>query len=178
MGGCCSNTRSRIKENDFHLEAFQSIAREYPIGKLRWSIIHLQSIDEARLKALKDLGAGASAQTWIYLSDRRRPAVPPHRRLWNPRWRGNGLDQCLRARSLAVAVLHDDRPESRGHADQRRPADFASRSASLSTRKAPPGFPSTITTSARSLRGSTRTSPCSVTTTSPCQIKRFERSNR
>src|SRR5262249_2278068 len=57
-----------IKENDFHLDAFRSIAREYPIDRLRWSIIHLQSIDEARLKTLKELGAGASAQTSTYIS--------------------------------------------------------------------------------------------------------------
>ena len=57
-----------IKENDFHLNAFQSIARDHPIDRLRWSIIHLQSIDAARLKTLKDLGAGASAQTWTYMS--------------------------------------------------------------------------------------------------------------
>jgi predicted amidohydrolase YtcJ len=67
-----------IKENDFHLQAFQSIAREYPIDKLRWSIIHLQSIDEARLKTLKSLGAGASAQTWLYLS---AGGGPPFRRI-------------------------------------------------------------------------------------------------
>ena len=66
------------KENDFHLEAFRSIAREYPIDKLRWSIIHLQSIDEARLKTLKDLGAGASAQTWTYFSI---AGGPPFRRI-------------------------------------------------------------------------------------------------
>jgi predicted amidohydrolase YtcJ len=67
-----------IKENDFHLQAFQSIAREYPIDKLRWSIIHLQSIDEVRLKTLKGLGAGASAQTWLYLS---AGSGPPFRRI-------------------------------------------------------------------------------------------------
>ena len=67
-----------IKENDFHLQAFQSIAREHPIEKLRWSIIHLQSIDEARLKTLKALGAGASAQTWLYLS---AAGGPPFRRI-------------------------------------------------------------------------------------------------
>jgi predicted amidohydrolase YtcJ len=67
-----------VKENDFHLQAFQAIAREYPIDKLRWSIIHLQSIDEPRLKTLKDLGAGASAQTWTYLSI---AGGPPFRRI-------------------------------------------------------------------------------------------------
>jgi predicted amidohydrolase YtcJ len=67
-----------IKENDFHLEAFRSIAKEHPIGQLRWSIIHLQAIDEARLKVLKELGAGASAQTWTYMST---AGGPPFRRI-------------------------------------------------------------------------------------------------
>ncbi len=65
-------------ENDFHIAAFQSIAREFPIDGLRWSIIHLQAIDAPRLKALKDLGAGASAQTWTYLS---AGGGPPFRRI-------------------------------------------------------------------------------------------------
>src|SRR5262245_1647753 len=67
-----------IKENDFHLDAFRSIAREHPIDRLRWSIIHLQGIDEARLKTLKELGAGASAQTWTYMSN---AGGPPFRRI-------------------------------------------------------------------------------------------------
>jgi predicted amidohydrolase YtcJ len=67
-----------LKENDFHLQAFQSIAREHPIERLRWSIIHLQSIDEGRLKTLMGLGAGASAQTWTYLS---AGGGPPFRRI-------------------------------------------------------------------------------------------------
>src|SRR6185295_14389328 len=65
-------------ENDFHIAAFRSIAREYPIDGLRWSIIHLQSIDSPRLKALIDLGAGASAQTWTYLG---AGEGPPFRRI-------------------------------------------------------------------------------------------------
>ena len=67
-----------IKENDFHLEAFRSIAREHPIDRLRWSIIHLQSIDEPRLKALKEMGCGASAQTWTYFGN---GGGPPLRRI-------------------------------------------------------------------------------------------------
>jgi predicted amidohydrolase YtcJ len=66
------------KENDFHLDAFRSIAREHPIDRLRWSIIHLQSIDEARLNALKELGCGASAQTWTYFGT---GGGPPFRRI-------------------------------------------------------------------------------------------------
>jgi len=57
-----------LAENDYHLAAFRSIARDYPLDELRWSLIHLQSIDAARLKMLMDLGAGASLQTWTYLS--------------------------------------------------------------------------------------------------------------
>src|SRR6185369_12762095 len=45
---------------------------------LRWSLLHLQSIDAPRLKALMDLGAGASAQTWLYLS---AGGGPPFRRI-------------------------------------------------------------------------------------------------
>jgi predicted amidohydrolase YtcJ len=67
-----------IKENDFHLEAFRSIAREHPIDRLRWSIIHLQSIDEPRLETLKDMGCGASAQTWTYFGS---GGGPPFRRI-------------------------------------------------------------------------------------------------
>jgi predicted amidohydrolase YtcJ len=65
-------------ENAFHLKVFQSIAREHPIDKLRWSLIHLQAVDAATLKALQELGAGASAQTWTYLS---AGGGPPFRRI-------------------------------------------------------------------------------------------------
>jgi predicted amidohydrolase YtcJ len=67
-----------LKENDFHLEAFRSIARQHPIDRLRWSIIHLQSIDEPRLRALAAMGCGASAQTWTYLGT---GGGPPFRRI-------------------------------------------------------------------------------------------------
>jgi predicted amidohydrolase YtcJ len=67
-----------VKENDFHLDAFRAIAREHPIDRLRWSIIHLQSIDESRLNALKELGCGASAQTWTYFGN---GGGPPFRRI-------------------------------------------------------------------------------------------------
>ena len=66
------------KENDFHLAAFQAIARDHPIDGLRWALIHLQNIDESRLKALASLGAGASAQTWTYFGN---GGGPPFRRI-------------------------------------------------------------------------------------------------
>ncbi len=65
-------------ENDFHINVFRSIAKEHPLGALRWSLIHLQGIDSTRLKALIDLGVGASAQTWTYLSAQ---GGPPFRRI-------------------------------------------------------------------------------------------------
>ena len=67
-----------LMENDFHISAFRSIAREHSIGALRWAIIHLQSIDRPRLNALMELGAGASAQTWTYFST---AGGPPFRRI-------------------------------------------------------------------------------------------------
>jgi predicted amidohydrolase YtcJ len=67
-----------VMENDFHLNAFKSIAREYPLQDLRWALIHLQSIDSPRLKALMELGAGASAQTWTYFAAQ---GGPPFRRI-------------------------------------------------------------------------------------------------
>ena len=45
---------------------------------MRWALLHLQSIDAPRLKALSDLGGGASAQTWTYLSV---GGGPPFRRI-------------------------------------------------------------------------------------------------
>jgi predicted amidohydrolase YtcJ len=67
-----------LKENDFHLAAFESIAREHPVRALRWALIHLQGIDAPRLKQLSDLGAGASAQTWTYFGS---GGGPPFRRI-------------------------------------------------------------------------------------------------
>jgi predicted amidohydrolase YtcJ len=67
-------------ENDFHLNVFRSIAKDHPISGLRWALLHLQSIDAPPLKALSDLGAGASAQTWTYLS---AGGGPPFRRIVN-----------------------------------------------------------------------------------------------
>lgn len=67
-----------LAENDFHLSAFREIARDYPLNGLRWSLLHLQSIDAPRLKMLMDLGAGASAQTWTYMGT---GGGPPFRRI-------------------------------------------------------------------------------------------------
>ena len=51
MAGCCSSTPSRSRKTTFISTRFDSIAREHPIDGLRWSMIHLQSIDAPRLKS-------------------------------------------------------------------------------------------------------------------------------
>jgi predicted amidohydrolase YtcJ len=67
-----------LQENDFHIAAFRSIAHDYPLDGLRWHLIHLQSIDSARLKSLIELGCGATMQTWTYLGT---AGGPPFRRV-------------------------------------------------------------------------------------------------
>ena len=66
------------EENAFHLGVFERIAREYPIDALHWALIHLQEISAQHLERLGALGAGASAQTWTYLS---AAGGPPFRRI-------------------------------------------------------------------------------------------------
>lgn len=66
------------RENEFHLDIYERIAREYPIAALHWSLIHLREISAESLDRLGRLGAGASAQTWTYLS---AAGGPPFRRL-------------------------------------------------------------------------------------------------
>jgi predicted amidohydrolase YtcJ len=65
-------------ENAFHLDIFERIDREFPIGALHWALIHLQEISADDLQRLGALGAGASAQTWTYLSN---AGGPPFRRI-------------------------------------------------------------------------------------------------
>ena len=66
------------EENAFHIDVFRSIAEQNSIDELRWAIIHLREINRPHLDALVDLGAGASGQTWTYLSS---SGGPPFRRM-------------------------------------------------------------------------------------------------
>jgi predicted amidohydrolase YtcJ len=86
-----------LAENDFHIAAFKLIARDHPLEKLRWSIIHLQSIDEPRLEALKALGLGASPQTWTYFGG---GGGPPFRRIVD-----SGIPSGVGTDSTNVAAL-------------------------------------------------------------------------
>ena len=42
-------------ENAFHLAAFQSIAKDYPLGDLRWTLIHANTVTAPVLKALIEI---------------------------------------------------------------------------------------------------------------------------
>jgi predicted amidohydrolase YtcJ len=66
------------RENAFHLEIFERIARDYDLSPLHWSVLHLQEISDEHLRLLGRLGTGASAQTWTYLST---AGGPPFRRI-------------------------------------------------------------------------------------------------
>jgi predicted amidohydrolase YtcJ len=66
------------EENAFHVGIFERIARDYPLAPLHWSLLHLQEISDEHLDALGRLGAGASAQSWTYLST---AGGPPFRRI-------------------------------------------------------------------------------------------------
>ena len=88
-----------LAENDFHLAAFRSIARDHPIDGLRWSLIHLQSIDAARLKTLMRSRRRRQRANMDLSVGRRRTAIPPDRRLRDPCRRRHGFDQ-RRRRSI------------------------------------------------------------------------------
>ncbi len=118
-----------LQENDFHLKVFQSIARDHPIMDLRWSLIHLQSIDEPRLRALAALGAGASAQTWTYFGS---GGGPPFRRIVDSGIRaGVGTDSTnVSALDPWVSIFYMTTGRNVSWSDdQRWPADFTPRSA-------------------------------------------------
>jgi len=67
-------------EIDFHISAYQA-AKALPadIGKLRWTLDHVNPISDAQIAAVKDLGIGLRLQGWNYTSA--APAGPPWRKL-------------------------------------------------------------------------------------------------
>ena len=140
-----------LKENDFHLEAFRSIAREHPIDRLRWSIIHLQSIDDAQAEERSRNWAAAPAPDLDVL---RHGGGPPFRRIVDSGIRAgvgtdstnvSALDPWLSlfymttGRNVAGMLTNDGQQVSRVEALRCIP-------------RARRGSPSTTTTSARSSR--------------------------
>jgi predicted amidohydrolase YtcJ len=68
-------------ENAFHLAAFQSIARDHPLGDLRWTLIHANNITAQVLKALIDLGVGVLPHGSARYLGTIPNAGPPFRRI-------------------------------------------------------------------------------------------------
>ena len=85
------------EENAFHLAAFERITRDFSIDELHWALIHLQEISAEHLEALGALGAGASAQTWTYLSN---AGGPPFRRIVD-----SGIPSAVGTDSTNVSAL-------------------------------------------------------------------------
>jgi predicted amidohydrolase YtcJ len=85
------------RENEFHVAAFERIAAGFDLAPLHWALIHLQEIPDEVLRRLGAIGAGASAQTWTYLST---AGGPPFRRIVD-----SGLPAAVGTDSTNVSAL-------------------------------------------------------------------------
>ncbi len=66
-------------EIDFHISAYQAAKTVGPIDQLRWSLDHVNPINDAQIAAVKALGIGLRLQAWNYTSA--NPSGPPWRKL-------------------------------------------------------------------------------------------------
>jgi hypothetical protein len=66
-------------EIDFHISAYQAAKQVAPIDALRWSLDHVNPINDAQIQAVKALGIGLRLQGWNYTSA--NPSGPPWRKL-------------------------------------------------------------------------------------------------
>ncbi len=57
-----------LAEDQFTVNAFETINQTSPIADLRWSIAHVPQIDQATLNRLKAIGAGVAVHPFRYLS--------------------------------------------------------------------------------------------------------------
>jgi len=62
---------------DHLLTLFEQLNREVPIGKLRWSIAHLNDASPASLERMKALGLGWTVQDMLYFSEDPSRSMPP-----------------------------------------------------------------------------------------------------
>ena len=62
-------------------DAWERVNREFPIGKLRWSIDHVNTIEPKTLSRMKALGVGVRAHGWRFLAGTPGQAGPPYRML-------------------------------------------------------------------------------------------------
>jgi hypothetical protein len=66
-------------EVSFHISAYQAAKTVADIGKLRWTLDHVNPISDDQIAAVKDLGIGLRLQGWNYTSA--APSGPPWRKL-------------------------------------------------------------------------------------------------
>ena len=68
-------------EIDFHISAYQQakLVASADLGKLRWTLDHVNPISDAQIAAVKALGIGLRLQGWNYTSG--APSGPPWRKL-------------------------------------------------------------------------------------------------
>jgi predicted amidohydrolase YtcJ len=66
-------------EISFHISAYQAAKAIADIGKLRWTLDHVNPISDAQIALVKDLGIGLRLQAWNYTSA--APSGPPWRKL-------------------------------------------------------------------------------------------------
>jgi len=74
-------------------DVWERVSREFPIGNLRWSIDHVNTIEPKTLNRMKALGVGVRAHGWRFLAGTPGQAGPPYRMLLDSGIRvGTGMD--------------------------------------------------------------------------------------
>jgi predicted amidohydrolase YtcJ len=74
-------------------DVWERVNREFPIGGLRWSIDHVNTISAATIERMKALGVGVRAHGYRVLSGSNGQAGPPYRTLLKSGIRmGTGMD--------------------------------------------------------------------------------------
>jgi hypothetical protein len=84
QGWMVTQHSSTAAEIAFHISAYQAAADAgpIPIGALRWSLCHVNSISDAQIAAVKALGIGLNIQGTSYTSNPgSAPSGPPFRKL-------------------------------------------------------------------------------------------------
>jgi predicted amidohydrolase YtcJ len=92
--------RGQLMEHSFNeanhvarADVWERVNREFPIGALRWSIDHVNTIEPKTIDRMKALGAGVRAHGWRFLAGSPGQAGPPYRLLLDSGVRvGAGLD--------------------------------------------------------------------------------------
>jgi len=64
-------------------DVWERVNREFPIGRLRWSIDHVNTIEPKTIDRMKALGVGVRAHGWRFLAGTPGQAGPPYRMLLN-----------------------------------------------------------------------------------------------